>query len=404
MTEPDTKPIDELDIAVVHGNYLAHGGGEVVAEAIAETFDAPIYYGFGDPDAAIPDSTVEHRCLFEDVPRMFHRLCDRPMVRDAGFFRYGQHLPEIADYDVVIQSGNEFAWYPPPDGQTVVRYVHSPPRGAFDQFQNSGGGIIETLVQTAIRTLFEPTNTYHDTLVANSDLVKRRCQRYWGRDASVVYPPVDVGSFHSAPGDQRGDYYLTLSRLSENKRIGEIVEAFTQLGEPLKVAGDGPLRDELEAAAGPNVEFRGYVDEDEKRDLLAHARAFVFNARDEDFGLVPVEAMAAGCPVLGVDEGFTGHQIVDGWSGYTYPSESRVNFLRETVRRFEREGVTATPHDIRGFAMDHFDVGRFREQMRSEVAAAVDDARVTVPWQDVAAGDDSEVSAPGVAVTDGGSQ
>lgn len=368
-------------VAVVHGNYLAHGGGEVVAEGIAETFDAPIYYGFGDPDTAVPDSTVEHRCLFEDVPGVFHRYCDRSLVRDAGFFLYGEHLPELAEYDVLIFSGNEFAWYPPPDTNiATVRYVHSPPRGAFDQFQAGGGGLPERLVQKAIRTLFEPTNTFADHVIANSEVVQKRCRRAFGREASVVYPPVDTSVFEPRPTAEREDYYVTLSRLSENKRLDEVVKAFTQLDLPLKVAGTGPLREDLEAMAGPNVEFLGYVSEAEKRDLLEHARAFVFNAREEDFGIVPVEAMAAGSPVLGVGEGFTAHQVVDGWNGYTYPTENRVDSLREAVDGFERAGVEATAEKIGAFATEHFDSQRFRKQLREEVTATIQAARVDVPW------------------------
>lgn len=405
MTPPDTSTVDELDIAVVHGNYLAHGGGEVVAETMAETLDAPIYYGFGNPDV-VPDSTVEHHCLFDDVPSLFHRYCDRPTVRDAGFWLYGEHLPELISYDVLVFSGNEFAWYPPPDANVAtLRYVHSPPRGAYDQFQEGEPGLVERLFQKGIRTMFEPTNSYHDSVIANSEVVKKRCSRFLNRDeATVVYPPVDVTSFDAAPAAARGDSYLTLSRLSANKRIDEIVKAFTDLGLPLTVAGDGPQRDELEALAGPTVEFAGYVDEAEKRDLLAHAKAFVFNAQDEDFGLVPVEAMASGCPVIGVDEGFTAHQIVDGWNGETYATQNRPAALREAVRTFDREGVDASPEAIRAFGMEHFDVGVFREEIRSEVASALSAARIDVPWQDTAESSEPVAPRPAAVATDGGQQ
>lgn len=404
MTPPDTSTVDELDIAVVHGNYLAHGGGEVVAEAIAETLDAPIYYGFGDPDV-VPDSDVEHHCLFDDVLGLFHRYCDRPTVRDAGFFLYGEHLPELTNYDVLVFSGNEFAWYPPPDVNiATLRYVHSPPRGAYDQFQASNPGLIERLFQTGIRTMFEATNSYHDSVIANSELVKKRCDRFLDRDdASVVYPPVDVTTFDAAPEADRTDSYLTLSRLSANKRIDEIVAAFTELGLPLTVAGDGPQRDELETLAGPTVEFTGYVDESEKRELLAHAKGFIFNAQSEDFGLVPVEAMAAGCPVIGVNDGFTAHQIVDGWNGETYDAEARPAALRDAIRSFEATGVDASPSDIRAFAMEHFDIGVFREQIREEVASALSAARIDVPWQDTTESE-SVAPQPVTVATDGGQQ
>jgi len=108
---------------------------------------------------------------------------------------------------------------------------------------------------------------------------------------------------YSPTDESTGDYYLTLSRLDWHKDIDGIVRAFNESGHRLVVAGDGPERERLESIAGDNVEFAGFVSEERKRELLAGAKAFVFNGRDEDFGIAPVEALAAGTPLLGVEEG-----------------------------------------------------------------------------------------------------
>ncbi len=198
------------------------------------------------------------------------------------------------------------------------------------------------------------------------------------RDIRVVYPPVDTDSY--APTDaETGDYYVTLSRLDWHKDVDGIVRAFDGLDERLVVAGDGPERDALEAMAGENVTFEGFVSEARKRELLAGAKGFVFNGRDEDFGIAPVEALAAGTPLLGVDEGMTQYQVVPGKNGYTHDRAAGPAGIRKSVATFETEGVEWSPGEIASFA-DRFSVSSFHDGIRSAVADAAESSRTEPEW------------------------
>lgn len=362
--------LEYYDIAVLHGNYFQRGGGEVVADAIAETFDAPLYYGFGNDDA-IPDDDVERIKVFSPS-KVSKRLLRRfHQYRDFLFWQFGDYIEDLYEYDVIIQSGNEFGWWTPQDQQAVVKYVHSPPRGPYDLFWRHGDSPLHRVYAKKAKKEYQHTLSYVDEYLANSELVKNRCRKYWNVDASVCYPPVDISGYgpqHAEEGSSEPTY-LTFSRLYRHKRTREIVEAFNDLSEcRLIVGGDGPQREHIEEIADDNVEVRGYLSEDEKRQLLAEADALLFNARNEDFGIVPIEAFASGTPVIGVDDGFTAAQIKDGVNGITF-SDPSPGGVRAAVERFELDGIDASPDDLQAFA-EVFS----RERFERELAAAVDRA------------------------------
>lgn len=370
LEEENAKEFDNL--AVVHGNYLARGGGEFVAEAIARTFDAPLYYGFGDPDN-VPDDIESHSLANDSI---LSPLSGSKIVRDPLYFLKFRHLPELHQYDVVIQSGNEFGWYVPPTEQVVVRYLHSTPRTPYDRFPEKGGDTKESLYSEFARLLYQATVPYPDIYVPNSELIARRAFRYWDKneDVSVVYPPVDVDEFYHENG---GDYYFTISRIYPMKRIDEMVQAFQNLPDKrLIIAGTGSdgHECELKQMAGDNVEFRGFVSEDEKRELFANAKATLFSAEAEDFGLVPIEAMASGSPVIGIRDGFTKYQIHDGVTGVLY--DRGVENLTDAIDRFEREGVDATPDDLQSMAAN-YSTERFAREMREVVRDAIQKAAIS---------------------------
>jgi glycosyltransferase involved in cell wall biosynthesis len=139
-----------------------------------------------------------------------------------------------------------------------------------------------------------------DALVANSRFTASRIRRYWGRDARVLHPPVAVSRFRWDQG--RDDVYLSLCRLVPNKRVDVVVEAFNRTGLPLVVIGDGPERRRLQAMAGPGIRFLGHCSQEEANHWLERCRAYVY-AGLEDFGIAPVEAMAAGAPVIAYGAG-----------------------------------------------------------------------------------------------------
>lgn len=359
----------DTDIAVLHGNYFARGGGERVADAIADAFDAPLFYGFGN-DKAIPDDEIDRRKLFHPT-RVGERLAQGiHQYRDFRFMWNGQHLPELHDYDVIIESGNEFGWYVPRDHQSIVKYVHSPPRGPYDMFHKHGDSRLHRLYCLGVKTLYRHSVSYPDVYLANSEVVANRCRKYWGEDAQIVYPPVDVERYGPENAEQeRERTYLTFSRLYRHKRTREIVEAFRERDGQLIVGGDGPQRPHLEKIAGGNVAVRGYLSEGEKARLLAECDALIFNAENEDFGIVPIEAFASGTPVIGVEDGFTQYQIQDGTNGILFDKEGAPTHIWDALDRFEREGVDWGPRELVRFA-EQFS----RERFEAELAHAVEDA------------------------------
>lgn len=372
--EEPTDALNEASIGVAHEHYYERGGAEMVAEEIARTFDADVYTGFVNESALPNDSTdLEFVDLFGDTltAPLIRRF---PWYRDFYYQFAWQRRPELTDFDVLIQSGNNPGWYVPPEEQTVVKYVHTPPRTAYDLFHQRAERFPTKLYAYASRVLYYPNVPYPDLYVANSELVARRLRRYWGvEDLRVVYPPVDVASYEV--GDE-GEFFLSFSRLTADKRFDEIIAAFRRHPDQrLVIGGSGPEESSLreQAADLDNVEFRGYLDEDEKRELLASAKGLVYAAVNEDFGLVPIEAYASGTPVIGVRDGYTKYQIRDGVTGVLF--DRGVENLADAIGRFVAEGVEATPEDLAEVASE-YDVGRFREEMSAAVVDAMEAARI----------------------------
>ncbi len=392
-------------IVLAHWGEICNGGGERVAWELARGFDEPLHVGHRDP--SIEPSDVEVRELFDG--RMRDLLAGGGLSQMAAT-QIAWELPDtLHGAETLLTSGNEPLVYVPRDGQAWVHYVHHTSRHATDLLKRGlskhTGPFkrikrpLEQLVRKAERTLYANYATKPDLLVANSETVAKRIQRYWGIDKAdirVVYPPVPVDDFgaHQAATD---DYYLSLCRLDTHKGLDQLVRAFNELDTDatLKVAGTGSEGDRLRQIAGGNVEFLGYVPEDEKAALMAGAKAFCVNAHAEDFGMTTVEALASGTPVIGVEEGMTQHLLLDGRSGITYTRDEGE--LRAAIQRFERNGVAWSARKIERFA-DRFSPERFHAEMREVVAEARERARVTVEWDGV----EQHRTEPEVARADGG--
>lgn len=386
---------DGQKIAVAHEHFPQHGGGEHVAEELARTFEAPIYTGFAKED--VPASDVEIHDLFG------HGLKKRLLqggskmnilFRDLYYMTHWDHVPELNEYDVIIQSGNNPGWYVPREEQTIVKYVHTPPRNPYDRHPEFADSLKHTIFAHIVRTLYAQTHSYPDVYVANSELVARRCEQYFGipRDeVEVVYPPTDVGSFgqdwrDEAEDVEPGEFYFTFSRLYPGKHIETIVRAFDELGDDyqLVVGGDGPERERLESIAGDNVRFFGYVSEEQKRALCAAAKAGIFAAQNEDFGMVPIEFFASGTPVIGVEDGYTKYQVAEGKNGYTFERDPTV--LAETIRKHDKQGVAWSREEIESFA-ERFSTERFREEMHRVIGKTREESRIVPEWHDESEGD-----------------
>ena len=224
----------------------------------------------------------------------------------------------------------------------TIAYVHSPARWAWDAEMRAGEasglpGRAALAALAAVARRAESTAAPKvTTVVANSTEVADRIRRWWGREAVVVHPPVDTERFTVDPHVRRGDFFLLAGRLVPYKRPDLAVRAAGEAGVPLVVAGSGRWRELCEELAGPGTEFLGRVDDEQMTDLQRRARALIMPGV-EDFGIVPVEAMASGTPVIAVGEGGALDTVVPGLSGQLVPpgtDDEVVDGLAAAMRSF----------------------------------------------------------------------
>ncbi|SMG01775.1 glycosyltransferase family 4 protein [Burkholderia singularis] len=297
-----------MKVAIVHDWLVVHGGAERVLAQMIDCFPQADIYSLVD--------FLEDRTCLRGRPVHTSFIQKLPFARK----RYRNYLPlfplaieqfDLSGYDLIISSSYAVAKgvLNGPD-QLHVSYVHSPVRYAWDlqhQYLNEAGlarglksGLARVLLHY-IRNWDARSANGVDLIAANSRFVARRIRKTYRRDASVIYPPVDVD--HLALCDKKDDFYLTASRLVPYKRIDLIVDAFSRTpSRKLVVIGDGPEADKIRALAGPNVTLLGYQPFDVLHDHLQRAKAFVF-AAEEDFGISPVEAQACGTPVIAYGKG-----------------------------------------------------------------------------------------------------
>jgi glycosyltransferase involved in cell wall biosynthesis len=311
-------------VALVHDYLNQYGGAERVLEALHDLFpDAPVYTSIYDPDT---------------MPPLYRSWDIRTswMQRLPGWRRYFRHyMPlypsafesfDLSGYDLVVSSSSAFAKgvIPAADARHVC-YCHTPMRFAWrtDSYverEQIGGPqrVILPLLLTYVRLWDVSSAGRVDQFIANSREVAGRIWRCYRREAAVIPPPVELPPFRPQPPD---DYYLAGGRLIPYKRLDLAVRAFSKLGLPLVVFGDGRDRASLQAIAGPNITFLGRVSEERRRELFARCRAFVFPG-EEDFGITPLEAMAAGRPVIAYARGGALDSVVEGETGRFFSEPS----------------------------------------------------------------------------------
>ena len=311
-------------MAIVHDYLNQYGGAERVLEAIHELYpDAPVYTAIYDP-VAMPEAYRSwdiRTSWMQRLPGWRRHFRNYFVLYPSAFESF-----DLSAYDLVVSSSSAFAKgvIPHPDAVHVC-YCHTPMRFGWrtgDYVEREGirglKGRILKLMLTWLRTWDVASSVRVDAFIANSHEVARRIQRYYRRSATVIPPPVDLPPYDPAPPEA---FYLTGGRLVPHKRVDLAVRACTALRLPLVVFGDGRQRAELEAIAGPTVRFVGHVDEGTLRDLYRQCRAYI-TAADEDAGIQPVEAMAAGRPVIALAAGGTLETVVDGVTGRFFHEQS----------------------------------------------------------------------------------
>jgi len=377
MNVPRGTPLSEARVAVVHEWLGPYSGSEdVVVEMLRSFPGADLFTTVHDPDEM-------RGTPLEWVPVRTSFVQSLPGAKK----RYRAYLPimplaveqlDLRDYDLVISSNHAVAkGVLTRADQLHVGYVHTPMRYAWDLYldylEESGvsrgtKGVAARLVLHYLRLWDHAASDRVDAFLANSRYVARRIGKVYRRPARVVYPPVDVERYRADL--PREDFYVAVSRMVPYKRMPMISEAFTQMKKPLVVIGDGPELERVRRAAGKNVRVLDHQPDEVVADYLQRARAFVF-AAEEDFGIAPVEAQAAGCPVIAYGKGGALETVVPhpepGATGLFF-DEPTPEALISAVERFEAHSGEFDPTDC------HRNAERFgRERFSREFEAALEE-------------------------------
>lgn len=353
-------------VAFVRDWLTVYAGADKVMDAALELFPgAPVYALVYQKEHFEGSRIAEHpvhTSFIDRLPggRKHHRAYFPFMPLAIEQF-------DLREHELVISFSHAVAKgvLTRPD-QLHISYVYTPVRYAwdlyFDYLRDSrlDRGLRSWLVRPLLHylRLWDLASASRpDVLVAASRYVAQRIWKLYRREAQVIYPPVEVERFDVRI--ERDRFYLTLSRLVPYKRIDLIVDAFTRLDLPLVVIGAGPEWRKVERLAGPNVQLLGEQPDSVVKDHLERCKAFVF-AADEDFGIAPLEAQAAGAPVIAYGKGGITETVVPGMTGLLFPHQS-VGSLMEAVRSVEAGAYRFHPDRIRQHA-ERFSRARFQRE------------------------------------------
>lgn len=353
-----------MRVALVHYWLVGMRGGEKVLEAMCDIFpDADIYTHVVDLKS-VSDVIKRHKIFTSFISRL-------PYPRRM----YQKYLPlmpmaleqfDMRDYDLVISSESGPAkGIIPNSTATHVCYCHSPMRYLWNmhrQYQDSTSGFTRMMMPPVthyLRTWDVTTAQRVDAFAANSQTVAARLRRYYHRSSSIIYPPVNTADFAPVRAADFGDYYLMVGELVGYKRPDIAVEAFTRLNKKLVVIGKGEMLAQLKEKAGPSVTMLGSQPFEVLRHHYARCKALIFPG-EEDFGIVPVETMASGRPVIAYGRGGATETVQAGKTGLFFEHQS-VDALIEAIEQFER--TSFDPAEAVARAAE-FDREIFKEKFR----------------------------------------
>lgn len=364
-----------LRVAIVHDWLNQVGGAEVVLRVLKSMFPAAPVYTSIFSLAALPDmADWDIRLSFLDRLPGVHQYHQPYLpLYPLAFERF-----DFSAYDLVISNKSGFCHgIRTPQHTNHLCYCLTPTRYLWLTRDYLAEESVGLLGRAGLRLVLPRLRHWDrqaarrrvDALAAISTTIQQRIADFYQRRSTVIYPPVNVDQFQPSPNGT-GNYFMLLSRLVPYKRLDLAIHAFTELGLPLVVVGDGRDRERLEAMAGDNVRFLGWQPTTTVRDYLAHCQALIWPGL-EDFGLAPVEAQASGRPVIAYAGGGALDTVVNGVTGTLFePQTSEA--LAEAVAAFDPAAYDS--QIIRQHA-ERFDVGRFRKELLRWISECIADGR-----------------------------
>ncbi len=355
-----------MRVAFVHYWLVGMRGGEKVLEDFCLLYpEADIF-----THVHVPEKTSaainRHRIVTTFIGRL--PFAAKLYQRYLPLMPFALEELDLTGYDLVIsfESGPTKGVITHPDAVHVC-YCHSPMRYLWDQYASyraRSGRLTRTvmsLVMPALRVWDVASAARVDHFVANSSFIARRIRKVFRRDSTVIFPPVDLAAFAPVPQPTR-DFFFCIGQLVPYKRVDLAVAVCTRLGLRLVVGGSGPEEARLRAMAGPTVEFRSWISDAELRGLYANCRAVLFPG-EEDFGIVPLEAMASGRPVIAFGSGGALDTVVPERTGVFFARQTEDD-LAAAIARFETLEPGFEPRVLRAHA-DGFGREAFRAKVRA---------------------------------------
>jgi glycosyltransferase involved in cell wall biosynthesis len=363
-----------MNIALVHDYLVQYGGAERVLENFCELFPhAPIYTLIYDEKAT--HGRFRNRRIYTSFLQQWplsksrHRLF--PLFMPSAIESF-----DFSRYDVVLSDSSSFAKGIITPSETLhICYMHTPMRYVWDDCQRYAREFhypkpVKLLVPffvNAIRLWDKASADRPDKIIANSTFVAERIGKYYRREAEVIHPPVNIDAFHTG---NRGEYFLMVGRLIAYKRHDIAIEAFNRSGLPLTIIGRGPEEARLRKQAKANIRFLGRVSDEKLVEYYANCRAFLF-PQEEDFGIVAIEAIASGKPVIAYRGGDIIRHIREGSEGVFFDKQTPQAII-DAVDRFEQQSFDAEA--IRA-SSKRFDASVFQKNIAHFVEAAFTEHR-----------------------------
>ncbi len=340
-----TPEVPMTKVAIVHDSFLYMGGAERVLLTLLTIFpQADVYIplikrNFADDVRAKTTGKLSTSWLNTIPISSTLTSLLKPFI-----FHYWEHL-DLSSYDLVISSSHSFS------SKSVIThnptchlsYIHTPPRYLYEEYNE-----MRWLRLPVVKILLRPLFIYlrkkdyegaqrPDILIANSATVQQRIQKYYGRNSTVIYPPISLPTrlIH-----KKKEYYVCHSRLVTQKGIDIAIKACNQLRLNLLIIGTGPQEKKLRVIAGPTISFLGYVPDPDLAETYAGAQALIYCSREEDFGMVPVEAMAHGVPVIAYNSGGVSETVINNKTGILF-NKLTVPALMRAIKTFDKTPISS---------------------------------------------------------------